>query len=85
MIKGCSRAMGAGFTSINTVGQLTRHLGRKYVNRMLSTFLIPKQIPPGFKKKKEMKKKNQNKKTREKENVSCIYWYTRSGRLKRNL
>lgn len=66
---------------MNTVGRLTRHLGRKYVNRIPSTFLIPKQIPPGFKKKKKERPEQEN----EKDNVSCMCWYTQSGRLKRNL
>ena len=76
MIKGCFRAMGTGFTSINTVGQLTRRLGRKYVNRIPSTFLIPKQIPPG------LKEENPEQENKREENVSCVYWYTQSGRLK---
>ena len=70
MLKRCFRAMGAEFTSMNTVGRLTRHLGRKYVKRIPSTFLIPKQIPPGFKKKK--KKKNQTKKTRKTMCLVCV-------------
>ena len=79
MIKGCSRAMGAGFTSINTVGQLTTHLGRKYVNRIPSTFLIPKQIPPGFKKKKKRneKEKPEQENRRERKCVLYILVYTK--------
>lgn len=65
--------MGAGFTSINTVGQLTRHLGRKYVNRIPSTFLIPKQIPPGL--KEEEKPEQENK--RERKCILCVLVYTK--------
>ena len=72
MIKGCFRAMGAGFTSINTVGQLTRCLGRKYVNRIPSTFLIPKQIPPGL---KEENPEQENKRARK--CILCVLVYTK--------
>lgn len=65
--------MGAGFTSINTVGQLTRHLGRKYVNRMPSTFLIPKQIPPGFKKKKKKWKRKTRTRKQERKKMCLVY------------
>ena len=65
--------MGAEFTSMNTVGRLTRHLGRKYVKRIPSTFLIPKQIPPGFKKKKKKEKQTLKSEKRENEK-SWIYF-----------
>lgn len=74
MLKRCFRAMGAEFTSMNTVGRLTRHLGRKYVKRIPSTFLIPKQIPPGFKKKKKRKTRTGK---RERQCVLYVLVYTK--------